>query len=133
MKMKRSSTAIISILVTLVLALPAMAQEENSGAAQPQAGGAELGRVQQGNTTIVFAPADTGDIDISRLRTWGEFAETHPKIAKALAYNSSLMNDSGYLSKHLELEGFFQAHPDIKDAMTQNPGNFVAIQPRPGE
>ena len=125
--MKRSSMAIISILVTLAFAQPAMAQEENSGAAQSQTGGAELGRVRQGNMTIVFAPADTRDIDISRLRTWGEFAEAHPKIAKALAYNSSLINDSGYLSEHPELEAFFQAHPDIKDATAQNPGNFVAI------
>ena len=124
--MKRSMMAIISILVTLAFALPAMAQDENSGAAQP-------GTVVQGNRTIVFAPAGTSNIDTSRLRTWGEFAEAHPKIAKALAYNSSLMNDRGYLSKHPELDAFFRAHPDIKDAMAENPGNYVAIQPRPGE
>jgi hypothetical protein len=131
--MRRSSMAIMSILVTLAFALPAMAQEENSGAAQPKAGGAELGRVVQGNKTIVFAPADSGNLDTSRLRTWGEFAETHPKIAKALAYKPSLMNDHAYLSKHPELSGFFQEHPDVKEAMAENPGNYVAIPPRPGE
>jgi len=50
-----------------------------------------------------------------------------------LAYKPSLINDSGYLSKHPELATFFQAHPDIKDAMEENPGNFAAIPPRPGE
>ena len=43
------------------------------------------------------------------------------------------MNDDGYLTKHPALNDFFRAHPDIKDAMAENPGNFVAIQPRPGE
>jgi len=120
--MRRLSTAVLSILVTLAFALPAMAQDENS----PKA-------VQHDNTTVFFKPAGTGNLDTTRLQTWGQFAEAHPKIAKALAYNSSLMNNSGYLSKHPELNAFFQAHPDIKEAMAENPGNFVAIPPRPGE
>ena len=131
--MRRSSMAIISILATLAFALPAMAQDENSGPAQPEAGGPELGRVAQGNTTIVFAPANASDLDTNLLQTWGEFAEGHPKIAKALAYKPSLMNDHAYLSKHPELSGFFQEHPDVKEAMAENPGNYVAIPPRPGE
>jgi hypothetical protein len=132
MNMKRSM-AIFTIIGTLAFALPAIAQNENSVAAQVDANNAELGRVEQGNTTIVFKPADTSDIDTSRLQTWGEFAEGHPKVAKALAYNSSLMNDHAYLSKHPELHAFFEMHPDIKEAMAENPGSFVAIQPRPGE
>jgi hypothetical protein len=131
--MKRSTLAIISIIGTLPLALPASAQHEHSAAMQPDAAAESAKAVQQDNTTIVFAPAGTNNIDASRLRTWGEFAEVHPKVAKALAYNSSLMNDHAYLSKHPELDAFFQQHPDIKAAMAENPGNFVAIQPRPGE
>jgi hypothetical protein len=131
--MKRSMMAIISIMGALAFALPVIAQNDNSGAAKPEAGAAELGRVVQGNTTIVFAPADTSDIDTKRLETWGDFAAAHPKVAKELAYNNSLMNNRAYLSKHLELDEFFRAHPDIKEAMAENPGNYVAIQPRPGE
>ncbi len=131
--MKHSSIAVISILATLTLPLPAMAQNGNPGNTQSDSNGPELGRVVQGNKTIVFAPADTNNIDAGRLRTWNEFAEGHPKVAKALAYNSSLMNDDAYLEKHPALNDFFRAHPDIKEAMAENPGNFVAIQPRPGE
>ena len=36
-------------------------------------------------------------------------------------------------AKHPELATFFQTHPDIKDAIEENPGNFAAIPPRPGE
>ena len=128
--MVRLSIATISIVGTLVFALPAMAPAADSGASQP---GTETATVVQGNKTIVFAPAGTSNIDANRLRTWGEFAETHPTIAKSLAYNSSLMNDVSYLRKHPQLDAFFQEHPDIKEAMAENPGNFVAIQPRPGE
>jgi hypothetical protein len=127
--MKRLSLTSVPILMMLAFALPAMAQDENSSAAQPAATKA----VQQGNTTIFFKPAGASNLDHSRLQTWGEFAEAHPKVAKELAGNSSLMDDGAYLSKHPELNTFFQEHPDIKDAMAENPGNFVAIPPRPGE
>jgi hypothetical protein len=127
--MKRLSLAFIPIVMTLAFALPAMAQDDGSSAAQPAATKA----VQQGNTTIFFKPAGSSNLDHSRLQTWGEFAEAHPKVAKDLAYNSSLIDDSAYLSKHPALGAFFQAHPDVKDAMAENPGNFVAIPPRPGE
>jgi hypothetical protein len=126
--MKHSTVVMISIVGTLAFALPVMAQDD-SGAIQPEA--AKV--VQQGNTTMVFEPAGARNIDKTRLRTWGEFAAVHPKVAKDLAYNSSLMNDPAYLSKHPQLDAFFQAHPGVKQDMAKNPGNFVAIQPRPGE
>ena len=115
-------------------ALTAIAQEGAQSAANQPEGGAEvLGTVVRGNTTIIFEAAGTHGLDLNRLRTWSQFAEEHPKIATALAYKPSLINDPGYLTKHPELATFFQAHPDIKDAMTENPGNFAAIPPRPGE
>jgi hypothetical protein len=70
---------------------------------------------------------------LNRLRTGSQFAEEHPKIVTTLAYKPSLINDPGYVTKHSELATFFQEHPDIKDAMEENPGNFAAIPPRPGE
>ena len=90
-----------------------------------------LGTVVRGNTTIFFQAA--GARGLGRLRTWSQFAEKHQKIATALAYKPSLINDPGYLTKHPELATFLQTHPDIKHAMEENPGNFAAIPPRPGE
>jgi len=101
--------------------------------AQDQSFGADRSSVTNGNTTIFFEPAGTQGLDAARLRTWGEFAEAHPGIAKSLAYKSSLMDNDAYLAKHPALGAFFEAHPDIKEAMAENPGNFVAIAPRPGE
>jgi hypothetical protein len=129
--MRHSTIAMISLIGTVAFALPAMAQDDSSVVAHPDT---QSRAVQgQSNTTIVFMPADASDLDASRLHTWGEFAEMHPKVAKTLAYKPALINDDAYLSKHPELDAFFQAHPDIKEAMAENPGNFVAIPPRPGE
>ena len=130
--MKGKSFAIVSILATLAFAPMAMAQEQNGGDA-PAAPGTELGRVEQPNRTIVFAAADNRDLEVDRLQAWGDFATTHPSVAKALAYNPSLMNNDGYLAKHPDLEAFFRAHPDVEKSMAANPGNYNAIPPRPGE
>jgi hypothetical protein len=131
--MRHSMIAALSIAGTLAFALPAIAQDYDSPPAQPETAAANLGSVVQGNTTIEFAPAGTDNLDVGRLQTWGEFAEAHPQVAKALAYNNSLMGNHTYLSKHPELSSFFEEHPDIRQAMAENPGNFVAIPPRPGE
>jgi hypothetical protein len=65
----------------------------------PKGGNEVPGTVVHGNTTIVFESAGTHGLDSNRLLKWDQFAEGHPKIATALAYNPSLINDSGYLSK----------------------------------
>lgn len=131
--MVRSIIGVVSIAGTLALALTAMAQDYKPDPAPVNASGRTLGTVVQGNRTIIFAPADTRDIDAEKQETWEDFAASHPNVAKELAYQNSLIDDGSYLSKHPALEQFFVAHPDIKQAMTENPGNFVAIQPRPGE
>jgi hypothetical protein len=100
---------------------------------EPPAGAKTLGTVTRGNTTIFFEGADPRDLDLARLHTWQQFADAHPGVASALAYKPKLISDAGYLSRHPELSAFFQAHPDVRNAMIENPGNFVAIPPRPGE
>jgi hypothetical protein len=127
-------TATLITGFSLVLAIPVAGQENPPTVVRSETQNAKpLGVVQSGNTTIVFAPADSRDIDTARLRTWEEFADTHSGIARALAYKPSLINDPHYLKGHPDLDAFFQAHPDIKSAMADNPGNFTAIPPRPGE
>jgi len=120
--MKRISTLLIAFALPAAFAVPAIAQD-----------GQTLGTVVNGNTTIVFKAADTSDLDIQKLQTWSAFASEHPDVARQLAYKPALINDDSYAKKHPELKAFFSAHPDIREAMTENPGNYVAIPPRPGE
>jgi hypothetical protein len=121
--MKPLSTLIAAVALPLAFAAPALAA----------APGQTLGTVVNGNTIIEFRAADTGDIDLTKLSAWSNFAAEHPNIARELAYKPSLINSDSYLKKHPELESFFSAHPDIRMAMAENPGNYVAIPPRPGE
>ncbi|MGA7872217.1 MAG: hypothetical protein WCA22_15125 [Candidatus Binatus sp.] len=120
--MNRISTLLIAAALPVAFAVPSFAQN-----------GTTLGTVANGNTEIVFKAADTSDIAMQKLQTWGAFASAHPKIARELAYKPSLINNDGYAKKHPELADFFSAHPDIREAMAANPGNYVAIPPRPGE
>jgi hypothetical protein len=114
------------------LALPVLAQE-NPIPENRAPSGAPVA-VQNGNTTIEFQSASSNpDINRRELAAWNDFAEAHPGVAKALAYKPSLINNPAYLRKHQDLADFFADHPEIKDAMAENPGNFVAIPPRPGE
>jgi hypothetical protein len=130
MKNLRKSLA-LGVLGSL-LALPVMAQENS--VPEDRAPSAAPVAVQNGNTTIEFQSASANpDINRRELAVWNDFAEAHPGVAKALAYKPSLISNPAYLQKHQDLADFFAAHPEIKDAMTENPGDFVAIPPRPGE
>ena len=95
--------------------------------------GNTLGTVVNGNTTTVFKAAGNRGIDTQKLKTWNDFASEHPNVASALAHNPALINDDSYAKKHPQLSAFFSAHPEIREAMAANPGNYVAIPPRPGE
>lgn len=89
------------------------------------AGRKVLGTVVNGNTTIEFEAANRSDLDSQRLRAWGDFAASHPKIAASFGSNPSLISNDGYVNKHAELAKLFSDNPGLRDAMAANPGNFV--------
>lgn len=120
--MNRISIALFGLALPMAFAVPSVASDAKV-----------LGTVENGNNEIVFEAADTSDLPMQQLETWGSFASAHPDIARALAYKPSLINSDSYAKKHPELAEFFSAHPDIREAMQRNPGNYVAIPPRPGE
>ena len=136
--MRLMTKSVVICALGSMLAVPAMAQmnepmEAPSGQMDTMPGRA-LGTVTNGNTTIEFeSAASNPDLNQQDYAKWGDFADAHPRIARALAYKPSLMNDAAYLHRHQELADFFSDNPRIRDAMAENPGDFVAIQPRPGE
>ena len=120
--MNRISTLMVAAGVAVALAAPAIAQN-----------GPTMGTVVNGNTTTVFKAANTSDIDMHKLTMWNAFATAHPKVASQLAQNPKLITDDAYANKHPQLGQFFSSHPEVRQAMAANPGNYVAIPPRPGE
>ena len=76
-------TATLIIGFSSVIAIPVARQRNPPTVVHSETQNAKpLGVVQSGNTTIIFAPADSRDIDTARLRTWEEFADTHSGIAQ---------------------------------------------------
>ena len=130
--MRRWYFVVSIVLLSGGLAISAAAQVTPAPSQVPS-GGPVLGSVTRGNTTVVFEAANPTDLDSQTLRTWDRFAEEHEEIARALAFKPSLLDDQRYLNKHPELSDFFQEHPDVREAMEADPGNFAAIPPRPGE
>jgi hypothetical protein len=86
-----------------------------------------------GNTTIVFEPANDSDLEMGLLTRWSSFAQAHQNIARQLGNRPMLIDDAGYLRKHPELEKLFEDNPNLLAAMKRNPGNFVANLPRSEE
>ena len=143
--MKRIYFSIGALLLGAMLSAPAMAEEmtttttesttttTNPAPVTSSSDGQTLAVVRNGNITTEFKAAGTHGIDMDQLKPWSAFAAEHPAIAKQLAYKPALISSDAYAQKHPELGAFFSAHPDIRQAMIENPGNFVAIPPRPGE
>jgi hypothetical protein len=121
--MKRIAIMASAAALVFATALPVIAQEADS---QPAAdNGKVLGTVVNGNRTTVFEAAGTKTVDMNSLKTWSDFAASHPDVARSLGAKPSRISDEAYLAKHPDLAAFFTAHPDIRDAMIANPGNFV--------
>ncbi len=111
--MNRTSSMLAALAFGLLTFAPAFAQQV-------------VGTVKEGNTTIEFQSAATNQAGMEPLKVWGDFAAQHPKIARDLGNRPALIKDAAYLKKHPELDSFFSEHPEIRGAMADNPGNFVA-------
>ena len=51
-------------------------------------------------------------------------------MLRKLRDDPSLIKNDSWVKKHPELAEFFVQHPDIRDDMEENPGNYVAPPPR---
>jgi hypothetical protein len=93
-------------------------------AASPSAVAPQVAASQR-QITIAYEEAKLDDADVSRLRAWHEFAQEHPDVSRELGSRPSRLTDSEYLKKHPQLDAFLTLHPDVREAMVADPGNFV--------
>ena len=119
--MKRMAILASAVALAFATVFPAVAQTTDSQSGSEKV----LGTVVDGNKTTEFQAAGTKTVDMNSLQTWTDFAASHPGVARSLGANPSLITDAAFLGKHPELAAFFTAHPDIRDAMVANPGNYV--------
>ncbi len=122
--MKFRSVALAVVMVVGMCAFSARAQNSGEGAAEAPPT-KPLGTVVHGDTTIEFQAAKPNSSEMDMLAAWSAFAKDHRDIARDLGNKPALIGDDDYLKKHADLESFFSNHPQVRDAMKDNPGNFV--------
>jgi hypothetical protein len=118
--MNQKLSLLAAIAIGIMMTGAAFAQDTGANS-QPV-----TGTVVQGNTTMVFKTANNSDLHMKSLKQWSNFAQGHPRIARQLADQPGLINDTAYLGKHPELRQLFDDNPGLLAEMKQDPGNFNA-------
>jgi hypothetical protein len=68
-----------------------------------------------------------GDRDAANqhMASFGEFLGTHQNIRADVTRNPSVVKNQEYVQNHPELDGYLNAHPEVRDDMMADPDNFV--------
>jgi hypothetical protein len=114
--MKRFACACEIVGILVLVAIPAYPQDSPSSQV--------LGKVQQGNTTIVFERSNAG-LNLEQLSAFGDLASSNPALTTKLARNPSLVNNDRFVSKYPALQQFLEKYPSARDDIVANPGNYL--------
>jgi hypothetical protein len=79
---------------------------------------------------ITAEGAPTGDLPLADYQAFDSFAVAHPEIVSELSHNPGLIENKHYLSKHQELRDFLASHAELRSALIQDPGDFLAPNSR---
>lgn len=76
---------------------------------------------------MLFSTVAVAQDDLTRheLRNLHQFLENHPRIARELRNNPSLVNDRRWVERHDDLQGFLKDHPRIRRELRENPGRVM--------
>jgi hypothetical protein len=80
--------------------------------------------------TVATEGALTGDLPLADYQAFDTFAVAHPEIVSELSHNPKLIENDHYLSKHTELQGFLASHAELRSALIEDPGDFLAPNSR---
>jgi phage-related protein len=72
-----------------------------------------------------------GDRNMARgeVMSFGQFLGNHSLIGQQLSHDPSLVNNKEYLESHGELHEYLNAHPGVREELTENPRAFMdAVQ-----
>lgn len=106
----KGNLAVAIMVGALLVAIPAVAQESTSSPA------------------ITAEGAPIGDLPLADYQAFDAFAAAHPEIVSELNHHPHLIEDDDYLAKHSGLRDFLASHTELRAAMIEDPGNFLAPQ-----
>jgi hypothetical protein len=114
--MKPLVYAICATTIAVLVPFAAIAQDSSSAKI--------LGVVQNGNRTIIFERSNV-NLNLDQLSAFGQVTASDPALASKLARNPSLVNDEGFVNKYPALQQFFEEHPNAREDIVANPGNYL--------
>jgi hypothetical protein len=68
------------------------------------------------------------DLARGELRNLHQFLEGHPRIARDLRNNPTLINDRRWVERHDELQNFLRDNPRIRRELREDPGRVMASE-----
>lgn len=75
--------------------------------------------------------ADNRDVDRGgRAEQFHRFLDDHPEIGEQIRRDHSLAVNQGFIDSHPELKGFYQANPNVRDRVRQDPDAFMQQEDR---
>jgi hypothetical protein len=86
-------------------------------------------RYEQHETGSQGPPAPAArdnDTTRSELRSFDQFLDQDPAVAKELRSNPNLVNDPNYLSRHPKLREYLEDHPNVREELKENPSVFMS-------
>ena len=63
----------------------------------------------------------------SEMDTFRKFLRTHPRVARDIRKDPSLVHNPEFLAKHTGLQKFLTAHPTVQEELKQNPTAFLPL------
>jgi hypothetical protein len=69
--------------------------------------------------------ARDGDTPRDHAASFGAFLGGHSSVAQQVSKDPTLVKNDEYLKSHPELQDYLNAHPGVRNEMTQNPQGFV--------
>src|SRR6266850_5512152 len=70
------------------------------------------------------------DLTRRQVSTMDQFLDKNPNVDRDLRRNPGLVNNSGYLQQHPELQTFLNQHPNVKEEIAENPRYFMQRENR---
>src|SRR6266850_1555025 len=70
------------------------------------------------------------DLTRQQVSTMDQFLDKNPNVDRDLRRNPGLVNNSGYLQQHPELQTFLNQHPNVKEEIAENPRYFMQRENR---
>lgn len=64
------------------------------------------------------------------LDDFNQFLDNHREVAEQLRKDPSLVDNRQFVDNHPELQTYLQTHPQVRDAITQNPNAFMRQEDR---